>query len=56
MAKRAALAAGEYVIEFDLVSEDVVSRQLREAALAEEDPILRERLWEEYRSYNDLNN
>ena len=40
----------------DLVSEDIVARQLREAALAEEDPELRERLWEEYRSYNDLNN
>ena len=39
----------------DLVSEDIVARQLREAALAEEDPVLRERLWEEYRSYNDLN-
>ena len=38
----------------DLVSEDIVSRQLREAALSEEDPVLRERLWEEYRMYNDL--
>jgi len=28
----------------DLVSEDIVARQLREAALAEEDPVLRERL------------
>ena len=26
----------------------------REAALAEEDPVLRERLWEEYRNYNNL--
>ena len=36
----------------DLVSEDVVSKQLREAALSENDPKLRERLWEEYRNYN----
>jgi hypothetical protein len=34
--------------------EDVVARQLREAALAEEDPVLRERLWEEYRKYTGL--
>lgn len=34
-----------------LVDEDIVARQLREAALAEEDPELRERLWEEYRKY-----
>jgi hypothetical protein len=39
----------------DLVSEDIVAKQLREAALAEDDPALRERLWEEYRMYNDLN-
>ena len=38
----------------DLVSEDIVAKQLREAALAEEDPELRERLWEEYRRYNRL--
>lgn len=38
----------------DLVSEDIVAKQLREAALAEDDPELRERLWEEYRMYNDL--
>jgi hypothetical protein len=38
----------------DLVSEDIVAKQLREAALAEEDPALRERLWEEYRNYNSL--
>jgi hypothetical protein len=34
--------------------EDVVARQLREAALAEDDPKLRERLWEEYRKYTGL--
>jgi len=38
----------------DLVSEDIVAKQLREAALSEDDPELRERLWEEYRMYNDL--
>jgi hypothetical protein len=38
----------------DLVSEDIVAKQLREAALAENDPKLRERLWEEYRNYNRL--
>ena len=38
----------------ELVSEDIVAKQLREAALAEEDPKLRERLWEEYRNYNRL--
>lgn len=38
----------------DLVSEDIVAKQLREAALEEEHPVLRERLWEEYRNYNNL--
>jgi hypothetical protein len=38
----------------DLVAEDIVAKQLREAALSEDDPVLRERLWEEYRLYNDL--
>jgi ribosomal protein L15 len=31
--------------------DDVVARQLREAAMAEEDPAIREKLWEEYRRY-----
>lgn len=31
--------------------DDIVARQLREAAMQEEDPELRERLWEEYRRY-----
>jgi hypothetical protein len=31
--------------------DDVVARQIREAAMAEEDPKVRERLWEEYRRY-----
>ena len=38
----------------DLVSEDVVAQQLREAAQAEKDPELRDRLWQEYRDYNNL--
>jgi hypothetical protein len=33
------------------VDDDIIARQLREAALAEQDPELRERLWEEYRKY-----
>jgi len=31
--------------------DDIVARQLREAAMAEEDPELREKLWQEYREY-----
>ena len=31
-----------------------IELQLREAALAEEDPELRERLWEEYRKYKGM--
>ena len=31
--------------------DDIVARQLREAAMAEKDPELREKLWEEYRRY-----
>ena len=38
----------------DLISEDIVAKQLREAALTEGDARLRERLWEEYRNYNRL--
>ncbi len=34
--------------------DDIVARQLREAALSEDDPVLRERLWEEYRKYTGL--
>ena len=32
-------------------NDDIVARQLREAAMEEEDPELRERLWDEYRRY-----
>ena len=31
--------------------DDIVARELREAAMKETDPELRERLWEEYRKY-----
>ncbi len=31
--------------------DDVVARQLREAAATENDPVLREKLWQEYRNY-----
>ena len=31
--------------------DDVIARQLREAAEKEEDSVLREKLWEEYRKY-----
>ncbi len=31
--------------------DDIVARQLREAAIAEQDPALREKLWDEYRAY-----
>jgi hypothetical protein len=34
--------------------DDIVARQLREAAMAEQDPELREKLWEEYRAYKGL--
>jgi hypothetical protein len=34
--------------------EDVVARQLREAALQETDPELRQKLWDEYRRYKGL--
>ena len=32
-------------------NDDILARQLRELAEAEKDPILREKLWEEYRQY-----
>ena len=35
-----------------MADEDIIARQLREAALSEEDPELRDRLWEEYRKYS----
>ena len=35
----------------DARDDDIIARQLREAAMAETDPVLREALWEEYRRY-----
>lgn len=35
----------------DARDDDIVARQIREAALKEKDPVLREKLWEEYRKY-----
>jgi hypothetical protein len=37
-----------------MVDDDIVARQLREAALVEEDPDLRARLWDEYKKYKGL--
>ena len=34
--------------------DDVVARQIREAAMTEPDPELREALWEEYRNYTGI--
>ena len=34
--------------------DDVVARQLREAAMRESDPQLREKLWDEYRKYTGI--
>ncbi len=31
--------------------DDIVARQLREAAISEDDPVLRDKLWDEYRKY-----
>jgi hypothetical protein len=33
--------------------DDVIARQLREAAMSEKDPELREKLWQEYRDYKE---
>jgi len=35
----------------DGTDDDIVARQLREAAIQEKDPALREKLWDEYRKY-----
>ncbi|MDH3281641.1 MAG: hypothetical protein OEQ18_10995 [Gammaproteobacteria bacterium] len=35
--------------------DDVVARQIREAAMRETDPALREKLWDEYRKYKNRN-
>ncbi len=33
--------------------DDIVARQIREAAMQEQDPVLREKLWDEYRKYKN---
>lgn len=33
--------------------DDIVARQIREAASKEKDPVLRDKLWDEYRKYKD---
>ncbi len=35
----------------DAKGDDIIARQLREAAMKEDDPELREKLWDEYRKY-----
>jgi hypothetical protein len=50
-------AAATYPVPEDIPSgnnDDVVARQLREAAMREPDPELREKLWDEYRKYTGL--
>jgi xylose isomerase len=37
----------------DARDDDIVARQLREAAQMEKDPKLREKLWDEYRKYKN---
>jgi hypothetical protein len=37
-----------------MVDDDIIARQLREAALVEKDPNLRDRLWDEYRKYKGI--
>jgi len=47
----------QYPVPDDIPSannDDVVARQLREAAMSEPDPELREKLWDEYRAYTGL--
>jgi len=40
-------------VELDTRDDDVVARQLREAAEKETDPELKKKLWEEYRKYKE---
>lgn len=50
-------AEGAFPVPDDIPSgrdDDVVARQIREAAMNEADPELRERLWDEYRRYTGL--
>jgi hypothetical protein len=41
-------------IPADGTGEDQVARQLREAAMAEKDPVVREALWEQYRRHTGI--
>jgi hypothetical protein len=41
-------------IPADGAGEDQVARQLREAAIAEKDPVVREALWEQYRRHTGM--
>ena len=47
------VVASEAGDSIDAGDDDVVARQLREAAEKETDPILKEKLWVEYRKYRD---
>lgn len=38
----------------DAKDDDIIGRQLREAAMAESDPELKEKLWDEYRRYKGI--
>lgn len=52
----AVIGRGVAVVPEDIPNgqgDDVVARQLREAAMAENDPALRAALWEEYRAYKN---
>ncbi len=42
-------------ISVDESAEDPVARQIREAAMAEKDPLIREALWDEYRKWMEMN-
>jgi len=44
-------AAGQAAQTTDSQDDDIVARQLREAAEKETDPVLKEKLWKEYRDY-----
>jgi hypothetical protein len=39
--------------EYDANSDDIVARQIREAAMSETDPELRQKLWDEYKKYKE---
>ena len=41
-------------IPLDTNAEDQVAKQIREAAMAEEDPVIRDALWDEYRKHQGI--